>query len=86
MLLPFLNLAAQTPHYAGLHAHSPVPHAFSGRTVGQVQSRAGIIPEKPLSTDGYAVSPILLAFIHQFIRSPDDAFNCVVWMAHARAD
>ena len=59
---------------------------FGGRTVGQDQSRAGIIPEKFPSTASYAVSPILLAFIHQFIRSLDNAFDGVVWVAHTCAD
>ncbi len=68
------------------HRTTQVSMPAAAKTAGQDQSWALIIPEKSLSTGRHAVSPILLAFIHQFICSSNDTFDCVVWMAHARTD
>ncbi len=55
-------------------------------TAGQDQSWLAIIPEKYLSTDRNAVSPLLLAFIHQFVGPLDEAFDRVIGVVHTRAD
>gem|GEM_PF-6080741 len=81
-MLPFIEFGGAPQE----HRTTQVSMPAAAKTAGQDQSRALIIPEKSPSTGSHAVSPILLAFIHQFIRPSNNGFDCVVWMAHARTD